>query len=94
MTHKAKGVRSRTRTLLARRNKEKTSVNKILKEFEIGSKVVIKADSSIHQGRPYKRFYGRSGTIIDKKGRAYIVEIKDGNKRKEIIASSVHLKGT
>ncbi len=92
MTHKAKGPRSSTRTLLARRNREKTSVNKRLQEFKIGSKVVIKLDPSEHKGRPFKRFYGKSGIITDKKGESYIVKVKDGNKEKEIIASSVHLR--
>ena len=92
MTHKAKGVRSKTRTLLARRNREKTSVNKRLKEFKIGSRVVIKCDPSDHKGRPFKRFYGKSGIVTDRRGRSYIVKIKDGNKEKEVIAAPVHLK--
>lgn len=93
MTRKPKGARSKTRTLLARRNREKTSVNKRLEEFKIGSRVVIKEDSSEVKGRPFKRFYGRSGIIIDKRGRSYIVKVKDINKEKVIIASPVHLKG-
>jgi len=93
MTHKAKGVRGKTRKLLARRNREKTSLNKRLQEFKIGSRVVIKPDSSESKGRPFKRFYGKSGIISNKRGRSYIVRIRDGNKEKEIIASPVHLKG-
>ena len=93
MTHKARGPRSKTRTLLARRNREKTSVNKRLEKFKIGSRVLIKSDSSDHKGRPFKRFYGKSGIVADKRGRSYIVKIKDKDKEKEIIASAVHLKG-
>jgi large subunit ribosomal protein L21e len=92
MTHKAKGPRSRTRKLLARRNREKTSVNEILQEFKIGVRVVIKPDPSEHRGRPFKRFYGKSGIVSDKRGESYIVKVKDGNKEKEVIASPVHLK--
>ncbi|MBL7170210.1 MAG: 50S ribosomal protein L21e [Candidatus Aenigmarchaeota archaeon] len=92
MTHKAKGARSRTRTLLARRNREKTSVNKRLQQFNIGSRVVIKPDSSENKGRPFKRFYGKSGIVAGKRGRSYIIKVKDKNKEKEIIASPVHLK--
>jgi large subunit ribosomal protein L21e len=93
MTHKAKGPRSRTRNRLSRRNREKTSVNKRLKEFKIGSRVMIKPDPSTNKGRPFKRFYGISGEVIKKRGRSYIVKIKDGKKEKEIIAAPVHLKG-
>jgi len=92
MVKKASGVRSKTRQLFSRRNREKTSVNKRLKEFKIGSKVVIKADSSIIKGRPFRRFYGKSGIIIDKRGRSYIIKVKDKNKEKEVIALPVHLK--
>ena len=93
MTHKARGVRGKTRKLLARRNREKTNINKRLEKFKIGSRVLIKPDSSEYKGRPFKRFYGKSGIIIDKRGRSYIVRIKDGKKEKEIIASPVHLRG-
>ncbi len=92
MTHKAKGPRSRTRKLLARRNREKTSVNEMLQEFKIGVRVVIKPDPSEHRGRPFKRFYGKSGIVRDKRGESYIVKVKDGNKEKEVIASPVHLR--
>jgi len=92
MVKKAKGIRSKTRQLFSRRNREKTSVNKKLRNFKIGSRVVIKADSSENKGRPFKRFYGKSGIIVDKRGRSYIVKIKDRNKEKDIISSPVHLK--
>ena len=92
MVKKARGPRSKTRSLLARRNREKTSVNKRLQEFKIGSKVVVKIDASEIKGRPFKRFYGRTGIVSDKRGRSYIVKVNDGDKEKEIIASSVHLK--
>ncbi len=92
MVRKAKGSRSKTRKLFSRRNREKTSVNKRLKKFEVGSRIVIKADASIIKGRPFKRFYGKSGIIINKRGRSYIIKIKDKNKEKEIISLPVHLK--
>lgn len=93
MTHKARGPRSKTRKLLRRGIRDKTSVNKRLKEFKIGSKVVIKPDPSISKGRPFKRFYGKAGVVTDKRGRSYIIKIKDGDKEKEIITPPVHLKG-
>ena len=92
MTHKATGKRGKTRKLLSRRNREKTSVNKRIKEFKIGSRVMIKPDPSEQKGMPFKRFYGVCGEVINKRGRSYIVKIKDGNKEKKIIAPSVHLK--
>jgi len=93
MTHKARGVRSKTRKLLSRRVREKTSVNKRLKEFKMGTKVMIKQDPSEQRGMPFKRFYGKVGTVVNKRGRSYIVKLKDGGKEKELIVRPVHLKG-
>lgn len=93
MTHKARGVRSKTRKLLSRRVREKTSVNKRLKEFKMGTKVMIKHDPSEQRGMPFKRFYGKVGTVVNKRGRSYIVKLKDGGKEKELIVRPVHLKG-
>jgi large subunit ribosomal protein L21e len=93
MTHKARGVKSKTRKLLSRRVREKTSVNKRLKEFKIGRKVMIKPDPSEQRGMPFKRFYGKVGTVVNKRGRSYIIKLKDGGKEKELIVRPVHLKG-
>jgi large subunit ribosomal protein L21e len=41
---------------------------------------------------PFKRFFGRTGTVIDKRGKSYIIKIKDGKKEKNIISRPEHLK--
>ena len=92
MVRKAKGVQSKTRSLLKRGVRERTSVNKILEEFKEGSKVIIKIDPSSVKGRPFRRFQGKMGTVIGKRGRSYIIRFKDNNKEKEIITPSRHLK--
>jgi large subunit ribosomal protein L21e len=43
---------------------------------------------------PFKRFQGLSGKIIEKRGRAYLIEIKDGNKTKTVIANPEHMKSS
>lgn len=93
MTHKARGPKSKTRSLLKRKAREKTSVNKRLKEFKMGSRVVIKPDPSEQKSMPFKRFYGKSGIVTNKRGRSYIIKIKDGGKEKKLIVRPVHLKG-
>jgi len=92
MVQKSKGPRKRTRSLLRRRIRDKTSITKYLQEFKIGDKVTIKPEPSSHRGMPFKRFFGRSGIVTDKRGKSYIVKIKDGNKEKKIIARPEHLK--
>jgi large subunit ribosomal protein L21e len=53
---------------------------------------VIDINSSSQKGMPFRRFQGKSGRIVERRGMAYIVEIKDGNKTKKIIARPEHLK--
>ncbi len=92
MVKKSKGSRSRTRSLLRRRAREKTTITKCLQEFKIGSRVTINLDPSSHKGRPFNRFQGKVGTVINKRGRSYIIGIKDGKKEKEIISAPRHLE--
>jgi large subunit ribosomal protein L21e len=72
--------------------REKISITRYLQEFEIGSTVVLRPVPSSHKGMPFKRFIGRTGVITDKKGKSYIIKIRDGNKEKIVIARPEHLK--
>lgn len=92
MVQKSKGPRKSTRNLLRRKSREKTPITKYLQEFKIGNRVVIKPDPSSHKGMPFKRFFGRMGTVMDKRGRSYIIKIKDKNKEKIVISRPEHLK--
>ena len=92
MVQKSKGPRKRTRNLLRKRIRDKTTIIKYLHEFKVGDKVVIKPEPSSHKGMPFKRFFGHFGIVLDKRGKSYIVKIKDGNKEKKIIARPEHLK--
>jgi large subunit ribosomal protein L21e len=92
MVQKSKGPRKRTRSLLRRGAREKTPITKYLEEFKIGSKVVIKPNPSSLKGRPFKRFFGRPGIVMSKRGKSYIIKIIDGKKEKNIIARPEHLK--
>jgi large subunit ribosomal protein L21e len=89
---KAKGKRAKTRTLLRKKNREKTTVNDIIKPIEKGDIVQIKINSSIHEGFPPRRTYGKSGEVIAFQGKLPVVLIKDGNMLKKIICHNVHLK--
>ncbi|HZX19462.1 MAG TPA: 50S ribosomal protein L21e [archaeon] len=72
---KAKGKRAHTRDKFKKRG-SKATVNKLLQEIPIGTKVDIKVDSSIHSGLPSRRFHGETGTVVSKQGRAFIVELQ------------------
>ncbi len=92
MTIKSKGPRRKTRKLLRRRIRERPTVTRLLQEFNIGMKVVIHPSPSSPKGRPFKRFIGKTGTVTDKRGRSYIITVKDGNKVKHVISRPEHLK--
>jgi large subunit ribosomal protein L21e len=53
--------------------------------------VVIKIDSSVQKGMPHKRFHGKIGTVIDKRGRSYVVNVSQGDALKEIIVRPEHM---
>ena len=90
MVVKSKGPRKRTRHLFRRNTK--TPITEFLREFDVGEKVIIKINSSSHKGMPFRRFQGLCGEVLAKRGRAYVLKIKDGGKFKEIIANPEHLK--
>ena len=87
---RSKGFRSKTRNKLKTRRRVK--ITDLLKEYAIGDRVAIVLNPSVQDGMPHPRFHGKVGRVIRKRGRAYVVEFKDGNKRKEAIALPVHLK--
>lgn len=89
----SKGFRSRTRRLLKRKPRErgKTGLSKILHEYKPGEKVVVKIDPSVHKGMPHRRYHGRVGVIVNKRGRAYVVGVTQGKALKEIIVRPQHL---
>jgi large subunit ribosomal protein L21e len=91
---KSKGYRRGTRRLLkkAPRERGKPKLGKLLYAYALGSQVIIKIDSSVQKGMPHRRFHGKIGTIMDKRGRGYVVNVAQGDAVKEIIVRSEHLE--
>ena len=40
----------------------------------------------------FARFHGKIGSVVGTRGKAYLVDIKDGRKAKRLISHPVHLK--
>jgi large subunit ribosomal protein L21e len=91
---KSKGYRNRTRSLFKKkiRQKGKLSISKLLHEYIPGNRVFIKIDSSVQKGMPHRRYQGRVGTIVEKRGKSYVVSVSQGNSIKEIITRPEHLE--
>ena len=90
----SKGYYAGTRSLLKKPNREKgkPQISKLLREYAPGSQVIIKMNSSVQKSMPHKRFHGKIGTIIEKRGRGYVVDVPQGDAIKQIIVRSDHLE--
>jgi large subunit ribosomal protein L21e len=89
----SQGIRNRTRSLLTKepREKGKIGLSKLLHDYQPGEKVVIKINSTIQKGMPHRRYQGKIGVVLDKRGRAYTVRVPQGNTTKEITVRPEHL---
>jgi len=94
MVRRSKGYRSRTRSLLRKKPRErgKIGLSRILRAYQQGEKVTILLEPSIHKGMPHRRYHGRVGVIHSKRGKSYVVHVEMGKQTKEIIARPEHLR--
>ncbi|MCW4020670.1 MAG: 50S ribosomal protein L21e [Candidatus Bathyarchaeota archaeon] len=91
---KSKGFRKKTRSLLRKKPREhgKIGLSRLLRGYEPGDKVVIKIDPSVHKGMPHRRYHGKVGVIVSRRGRAYEVSVTQGDAVKEIVVRPEHLR--
>ncbi len=90
----SKGYRSGARRLLTKEPRErgKMKLSKLLYEYQPGIQVVVKIDSSTQKGMPHRRYHGRVGTVLNKRGRSYVVSVSQGDAIREIIVRPEHLE--
>lgn len=74
-----------------KREKGKIRLSRWFQEFKEGDKVAVVRELSVQAGFP-SRIQGRTGEIRGKRGKAYIVAIKDYNQEKTFIIGPIHLK--
>ncbi|MCS7125853.1 MAG: 50S ribosomal protein L21e [Aigarchaeota archaeon] len=90
---KSKGFRYKSRSILTLprgvRSGPKPEI--YLTEFQPGDKVVIKIDPSVQEGAPHRRYHGRVGEIVGRRGKAYLVNITLGSKLKKLTILPDHL---
>lgn len=90
----SKGFRARTRKVFRKHPRKRglPPLSRILYEYKIGEKAVILVEPAVHKGMPHRRFHGKVGTVIERRGRAYVLEVRDGGKMKKVIARPEHLR--
>ncbi|MCT8336872.1 50S ribosomal protein L21e [Methanoculleus sp. Afa-1] len=88
------GPRKKTRYKFKKdlRKRGITPVTSVIQNYEIGQKVHVVVEPSVQKGMPHRRFHGKTGTVIGQRGRAWVVEVSDGDSVKQVIARPQHLK--
>lgn len=73
------------------RTRGKLSLSRYFQELKEGDSVAIAKESAIQASFP-ERMQGRTGVVEEKKGKSYIIRIKDHEKEKKYIIAPIHLK--
>ncbi len=92
MSKRSHGLFSGRSRHLARHNMPSTlGISKKIKKFDIGSKVVIMPKGNF-RNIPHPRYRGRVATVVEKRGDAYVVEMKISSSiMRRIIVPQIHL---
>lgn len=73
------------------RERGKVKLSKMFQELKIGDKVALVKDPGFSANFP-SRIQGNTGIIESKRGKAYIIKLKDFNEEKRYIVEPIHLK--
>jgi len=73
------------------RTRGKIQLSKYFQELEKGDSVSVAREWSVNSNFP-ERLQGRAGVVEGKRGKAYVVNIKDQNKEKRFLIAPIHLK--
>jgi len=94
MVKASKGYRRRTRYVMQRRARDRglSPITRQFQKFEIGDRAHVEIDPSIHKGQPHVRFHGLTGVVAATQGKAYVLDVMAGNKKKQIIIRPEHLR--
>jgi large subunit ribosomal protein L21e len=96
MVKRSVGPRSKTRHKFSKtpRTRGMPPPSHALREFPAGTKVDVIVNSAIHGGMPHSRFHGLTGTVVERRGEAYVVDLPVGNKHKTLVARPEHLRAS
>ena len=90
---KTHGTRRKSRYKLKKTVREKglSPISRAVQEFIEGELVNIDIDPGIQEGMPHHKFHGKTGKVISRRGRAYVIEVRDCGLMKEVIVLPEHL---
>ena len=73
------------------RTKGKLQFSRYFQELEKGDSVAIVKELAVQSSFP-ARLQGRTGLVESRRGKAYIIKIKDQAKEKKFLIEPIHLK--
>ena len=73
------------------RTKGKLQFSRYFQELKNGDTVALVKEPSVTSNFPL-RLQGRTGTVEGKRGKVYIVKVKDSNLKKTFLVEPIHLK--
>jgi len=73
------------------RTRGKIQLSRYFQSLKEGDNVSIVKNVSIASSFP-DRLQGRTGIVVEKRGRAYVVKVMDHDKEKKFIIEPIHLK--
>ncbi len=73
------------------RTRGKIQLSRYFQRLKEGDNVSVVKELSIESNFP-ERMQGKTGTVVEKRGRAYVVKIMDSDKEKKFIIEPIHLK--
>jgi len=73
------------------REKGKIKLSRMFQKLKPGDRVCVERELSVKADFPY-RLHGKSGTIEGKKGKTYVVRIRDIGREKLYLIKPIHLK--
>jgi large subunit ribosomal protein L21e len=92
MSRSGRGFRTGTRRKFKKAHRAKFTVERYLMEFQPKQRVVIDVDPSSAKNMPHYRYKGKVGVVVRKRGQAYVINVKLGNKDKTLMLRPEHLK--
>ncbi len=94
MARRSKGLRSRSRGKQTKHVREHglSPISRAIQDLSVGTKVSIILDPGVVKGQPHHRYHGRIGVVRERRGRAYVVEVRDGGSMKKIISRPEHIR--
>lgn len=67
-------------------------MSRLMYEYKEGDLVAIDICPNYISTAPHRRYQGKVGVVVGRRGRAYLVKIKVGGKEKLIITTKDHIR--